>query len=358
MRAPVKRKTPTISPPHRLRPALAGLAILVVLAIVATVCALALSRRPGMVWIPGGEFVMGTDDPKSMTNERPAHRVKVDAFWIDAHDVTNAEFAAFVNATGYITTAERKPDWEEMKKQVPPGTPKPDDSMMVPGALVFTPTDHPVDLADLSQWWAWVPGASWRHPQGPTSTIQNKDDYPVVQVSWDDATAYAKWAGKRLPTEAEWEFAAHGGKYGTRYYWGNDFRPAGKFMCNTFTGLFPVKDSAEDGFAGASPVKAFPANAYGLYDMAGNVWQWTADWYRSDMHERNSKTDCCINPTGPSDSFDPAQPFTPERVIKGGSYLCSDTYCESYRPTARRGSPADTGTNHTGFRCAASAQTK
>jgi len=165
---------------------LAGLAILVVLAIVATVCALALSRRPGMVWIPGGEFVMGTDDPKSMTNERPAHRVKVDAFWIDAHDVTNAEFAAFVNATGYITTAERKPDWEEMKKQVPPGTPKPDDSMMVPGALVFTPTDHPVDLADLSQWWAWVPGASWRHPQGPTSTIQNKDDYPVVQVSWDD----------------------------------------------------------------------------------------------------------------------------------------------------------------------------
>jgi len=337
---------------------LAGLAILVVLAIVATVCALALSRRPGMVWIPGGEFVMGTDDPKSMTNERPAHRVKVDAFWIDAHDVTNAEFAAFVNATGYITTAERKPDWEEMKKQVPPGTPKPDDSMMVPGALVFTPTDHPVDLADLSQWWAWVPGASWRHPQGPTSTIQNKDDYPVVQVSWDDATAYAKWAGKRLPTEAEWEFAAHGGKYGTRYYWGNDFRPAGKFMCNTFTGLFPVKDSAEDGFAGASPVKAFPANAYGLYDMAGNVWQWTADWYRSDMHERNSKTDCCINPTGPSDSFDPAQPFTPERVIKGGSYLCSDTYCESYRPTARRGSPADTGTNHTGFRCAASAQTK
>jgi formylglycine-generating enzyme required for sulfatase activity len=307
-----------------------------------------------MVWIAGGEFVMGTDDPKSMTNERPGHRVKVDGFWMDEHDVTNAQFAQFVKATGYVTTAQKKPVWEDMKKQLPPGTPKPDDAMMVPGALVFTPTDHPVDLADLSQWWSWVPGADWRHPRGPGSGIEGKDDYPVVQVSWDDAAACAKWAGKRLPTEAEWEFAAWGGTHGTRYYWGNQFRPGGKYMCNTYTGTFPVRDTAEDGYGGESPVNAFPPNGYGLYDMAGNVWQWTADWYRFDLHEQNAKTDCCINPAGPADSFDPSQPFTPERVIKGGSYLCSESYCESYRPTARRGSPPDTGTNHTGFRCVAS----
>ena len=308
----------------------------------------------GMVWIPGGQFMMGTDDPNSMPNERPAHRVKVDGFWMDEHDVTNAEFRKFVDATGYVTTAERKPQWDEIKKQLPPDAPRPDASMLAPGALVFVPTDHPVPLDDLSAWWRWVPGASWRHPQGPGSSIEGKDDDPVVQVSWDDAFAYAKWAGRRLPTEAEWEYASHGEKYGTRYYWGDTFRPAGKFMCNTFTGQFPVKDTGEDGFAGLAPVKSFPPNGYGLYDMAGNVWQWCGDWYRADVHEQNARVACCINPAGPTASFDPAEPYTPKRVVKGGSFLCSDSYCESYRPTARRGTPPDTGTNHTGFRCARS----
>ncbi|HEY2585678.1 MAG TPA: formylglycine-generating enzyme family protein [Tepidisphaeraceae bacterium] len=316
------------------------------------------ASQSGMRWIPGAEYVMGTDDPKSLHNERPAHRVRVDGFWMDVHDVTNGEFRRFVDATGYVTTAERKPQWEEIRKQLPPGTPRPDDAMLVAGALVFTPTDHAVDLRDLSQWWRWVPGASWRHPHGPGSDIAGKDDYPVVQVSWDDAGGYAKWAGKRLPTEAEWEYAARGGKYGTRYYWGDEFRPGGRFMCNTFTGLFPVKDTGEDGFAGPSPVGAFPPNGYGLYDMAGNVWQWCSDWYRADMHAQNAQTDCCVNPAGPSESLDPNEPYMPKRVVKGGSFLCSDSYCESYRPTARRGTPPDTGTNHTGFRCAKSAEPK
>jgi formylglycine-generating enzyme required for sulfatase activity len=285
-----------------------------------------------MIWIPSGEFVMGTDGPQSMPNERPARRVKVNGFWIDEHDVTNAEFRKFVDATHYVTTAEKPVDWEELKKQVPQGTPKPADEMLKPGSLVFTPPDHPVDLADLSNWWTWTAGANWRHPQGPASNIDGKDDYPVVQVSWDDAVAYAEWAGKRLPTEAEWEYAARGGSTrNTRFIWGDEFRPNGKFMANTFTGEFPHKNTAEDGFAGISPVKSFPPNGYGLYDMAGNVWNWCADEYRE-------------NPGAAPDPF--------RRVSKGGSFLCNSTYCESYRPTARRGIPFDTGSGHVGFRCA------
>jgi formylglycine-generating enzyme required for sulfatase activity len=289
---------------------------------------------PGMKWIPAGEFMMGTDDVNSMPNERPAHREKVEGFWMDAHDVTNAEYRKFVDVTKYITTAEKPVDWEELKKQVPPGTPKPPDEMLKPGSLVYTPPDHPVDLRDMSNWWTWTPGASWKHPEGPASSIDSKDDYPVVQVSWDDAVAYAKWAGKRLPTEAEWEYAARGGeKTNTRYYWGDDFKPNGKYMCNTFTGDFPYHNTAEDGFAGTSPVGSFPPNGYGLYDMAGNVWNWCADEYR----EHQDAT---------------PEPF--QRVTKGGSFLCSASYCESYRPTARRGTPFDTGTGHVGFRCAKS----
>ena len=312
---------------------------------------------PGMVWVPGGQFSMGTDDPTAMPNEHPAHPVRVDGFWMDAHDVTNAQFRRFVEATGYLTTAERKPDWQQIRKQLPPGTPKPDDSVLVPGALVFTPTDHPVDLRDLSQWWRWVPGASWRHPLGPDSDLRGHDDDPVVQVSWDDATAYARSAGKRLPTEAEWEFAAWGGHFGTRFYWGNELRPGGKFMCNTYQGTFPVRDAGEDGFAGISPVKSFPPNGYGLYDMAGNVWQWCNDWYRADAHELTVAQNhgCCANPPGPANSLDPNEPYTPKRLVKGGSFLCSVEYCESYRPSARRGEPPDTGTNHLGFRCVMSA---
>lgn len=313
----------------------------------------------GMVWIPGGEFRMGTDDVRSMANERPAHRVKLDGFWMDVHDVTNADFRRFVAATNYVTTAERKPSWEEIKKQVPPGTPKPDDSVLVPGSLVFTPPDNEVLLNDLSQWWTWTPGANWNHPQGPDSNIDGKDDYPVVQVSWDDAVAYARWAGKRLPTEAEWEYAARGGatKQG-RFWWGNVFQPDGKFMCNSFTGDFPYRNTATDGYTRTNPWRAFPANGYGLHDMAGNVWQWTADWYRPDTHATAAECkdkSCCTNPRGPSESFDPAEPYAPKRVIKGGSFLCNVSYCESYRATARRGTSPDTGSEHVGFRCVKSA---
>ena len=315
---------------------------------------------PGMVWIPAGEFLMGTDDEASMPNERPAHRVQLDGFWIDETPVTNAQFRKFVEATGYVTTAERLVDWEELKKQVPPGTPKPPDEMLQPGSLVFTPPDHAVDLRDLSGWWTWTTGASWRHPQGPGSTLDGKGDYPVVQVSWDDAAAYAQWAGKRLPTEAEWEYAARGGvETNTRYGWGDEARPEGKWMCNSFTGEFPFRNTAEDGFAGTSPVKAFPANGYGLYDMAGNVWQWTGDFYRPDIHVLTAKTcDCAVNPKGPPRSFNPTRevPTAAERVIKGGSFLCHPSYCESYRPTARRGTPTDTGSEHVGFRCAMDAK--
>jgi len=309
---------------------------------------------PGMVWIPGGEFMMGTDDPKSVPNERPQHPVKVDGFWMDETTVTNAQFRKFVEATGYVTTAEKPVDWEELKKQVPPGTPKPADEVLRPGSLVFTPPGKPVDLRNMSGWWTWMNGADWKHPEGPKSNIDGKDNYPVVQVSWDDAVAYAKWAGKRLSTEAEWEFAARGGLAGKRFAWGDEFEPGGKHMANTYSGQFPVKDTADDGFAGTSPVKSFPANGYGLYDMAGNVWQWTSDIYRPDTNAKAAHDGSLLtNPTGPTEPFDPTRevPRNLERVIKGGSFLCHASYCESYRPTARRGTPPDTGSGHVGFRC-------
>lgn len=317
----------------------------------------AVAHEPGMVWVPAGEFTMGTDDDKGQPAERPAHRVRVDGFWMDASDVTNAEFANFAAATGYITTAERKPDWNEIKKQLPPGTPKPDDSVLVSGSLVFTPPDHPVPFNDMSGWWTWVPGASWKHPEGPESNLKGRENHPVVQVSWDDAMAYAKWAGKRLPTEAEWEYAARGSLDGKRYSWGDTFAPGGKYMANTWTGDFPYKNTAADGYTGTSPVKSFPPNGYGLYDMAGNVWQWCADLYRSDAYEKCSGKTCCFNPKGPADTFNPTRDVanSPEHVTKGGSFLCNAEYCESYRPSARRGVPPDTSTAHIGFRCVKSA---
>jgi formylglycine-generating enzyme required for sulfatase activity len=321
----------------------------------ATQAAAGRDAPPGMRWIAGGEFTMGSEAEGANPNEAPTHRVRVDGFWIDETAVTNAEFARFVEATGWVTIAERPVDWEAMKATVPPGTPKPPPEMLEPGSLVFTPTQGEVSLSDLSNWWRWQSGASWRHPEGPGSTIVGRESHPVVQVAWDDAVAYTAWAKKRLPTEAEWEVAARGGLENKRYAWGDEFRPGGKSMANTYTGKFPVRDTAEDGFAGTAPVRSFPANAYGLYDMGGNVWNWCSDWFRSDAHALAAPEGCCQNPPGPRDSWDATDPLAPKRVIKGGSFLCNPSYCESYRPSARRGTPPDTGSSHVGFRCALSA---
>jgi formylglycine-generating enzyme len=306
---------------------------------------------PGMVWVPGGEFLMGTDDPDAQAVERPAHRVRLDGFWIDQTEVTNAQFRRFVKATGYITTAERPVDWEQLKEQLPPNTPKPPDDKLMPGSLVFTPPDHPVSLDDITNWWRWTPGASWQHPHGPGSSIMGKDNHPVVHVSWDDALAYSKWAGKRLPTEAEWEFASRGGLEGKKYAWGDEFRPGGKILANTWQGPFPETNFNDDGFPQTSPVKSFPPNRFGLYDMIGNVWEWCADWYRPDTYKIDSRTPLLINPTGPEASYDPDEPYQSKRVTRGGSFLCSANYCTNYRPSARRGTATDSGMSHLGFRC-------
>jgi len=300
----------------------------------------------GMVRIPGGAFTMGSDDEMSRRNEQPPHAVTIDAFWMDETPVTNAQFSAFVKATGYETIAERKPDWEELKKSLPPGTPKPDDSLLVAGSMVFVPSAGPVDLRDMSNFWQWVPGASWRHPEGPGSDLTGRAQHPVVQIAWYDAAAYAKWAGKRLPTEAQWEFAARGGT-ASRYFWGDEFEPNGQSMANTWNGSFPYRNTGADGYERTAPVRTFAANGYGLYGMAGNVWNWCADAYRPDTYALRGD-EVCANPTGPP-GRDNAQGT--QHVVKGGSFLCHAEYCASYRPSARRGLPADTGMSHVGFRC-------
>ncbi len=309
---------------------------------------------PGMVWISGGEFTMGTNSKLGWLDEKPAHRVRVDGFWMDATEVTNAQFRRFAEATGYVTTAEKPPSLEEILSQSPPGTPPPPKEKLVPGSLVFRPTSGPVDTRDFSQWWRWTPGANWRHPEGPNSDIEGKEDHPVVHVSWDDAVAYAKWAGKRLPTEAEWEFAARGGLDGKLYAWGDEPFREEKPQCNIWQGDFPYRNTAQDGYERTAPVKSFPPNGYGLYDMAGNVWEWCADWYQRDLYRRRSGKGVIINPRGPDRPHDPARPFTPQRVQKGGSFLCNDSYCSRYRPSARHGCSPDTGMSHVGFRCAKS----
>jgi formylglycine-generating enzyme required for sulfatase activity len=273
---------------------------------------------------------------------------------MDATEVTNKQFRQFVDETHYLTTAEKPVDWEELKKQVPPGTPKPADEMLKPGSLVFTPPDHPVDLADYSQWWRWTPGANWQHPAGPDSSIDGKDDLPVVQVSYDDAIAYCKWAGKRLPTEAEWEFAARGGLDGKVNVWGDE--PIDPKRANTWQGHFPDHNTAEDGYVSVAPVGKFPPNGYGLYDMAGNVWEWCSDLYRFDAYEKLvaqvGKDQVAVNPAGPDRTADPRNPDAPVvHVQRGGSYLCNDSYCASYRPSARMGAPPDSAAQHVGFRC-------
>jgi formylglycine-generating enzyme required for sulfatase activity len=312
-----------------------------------------------MVWITGGEFRMGSEHPLARPDERPIHRVRIDGFWLDQTEVTNAQFAAFAQATGYRTVAERPIDWEELKKQVPPGTPKPDDAQLQPGSLVFTPPAGPVDTRNAAGWWTWTIGANWQQPTGPGSNLDGRADHPVVHVAFEDAAAYAKWAGKRLPTEAEWEFAARGGLDGKANVWGDE--PVDAKRCNTWQGRFPDQDTAADGFPGAAPVRSFAANGYGLYDMAGNVWEWCSDRYRPDTYARQALLaggldKVLANPAGPERSLDPRNPHAPDsRVHRGGSYLCNDSYCASYRPSARMAAPTDTGMSHLGFRCASSA---
>lgn len=303
----------------------------------------------GMVWIEGGEFAMGAGDDEGREDEYPQHTVRVSGFWMDKTEVTNAQFKKFIDATGYVTTAEKKPDWEELKKQLPPGTPKPDESVLVPASLVFMPTSHPVELNDVGQWWKWQEGANWRQPRGPGSTIHGKDDYPVVHISWYDAIAYCKWAGKRLPTEAEWEWAARGSSKG-KYTWGDEAIESGKPRANTWQGSFPDKNTAWDAFAGLAPVKSFAPNARGLYDLAGNVWEWCSDWYRADYYAaiKNEKVQ---DPAGPASSLDPMEPTVPKRVVRGGSFMCHASYCKGYRVSARMKTSPDTGLEHTGFRC-------
>lgn len=303
----------------------------------------------GMVWIKGGEYMMGAADGEGRPDEYPQHKVKLDGFWIDITEVTNAQFKKFIDATGYITTAEKKPDWEELKKQLPPGTPKPDESMLVASSLVFTPPVLPVPLNDVAQWWSWKEGADWKHPQGPGSTIEGKDNYPVVHISWYDAVAYCKWAGKRLPTEAEWEMAAKSGT-DNKYTWGNEDPEKGKPKANTWQGSFPDKNTGWDQFNRSSPVKSFAPNGLGLYDMAGNVWEWCSDWYRPD-HYSSKKKMLVANPKGPESSYDPMEPTIPKKVVRGGSFMCHASYCKGYRVSARMKTSPDTGLEHTGFRC-------
>ncbi len=322
-----------------------------------------MSAPPGMVWIQAGEFTMGTDDASAWSAEKPAHRVRISGFWMDATEVTNAQFKRFVQATGYKTVAERTPDWEELKKQVPPGTPKPGPDVLQPGSLVFTPPDHPVALNDISQWWAWTHGADWRHPEGPKSTIDGRENHPVVHVAWEDVEAYAKWAGKRLPTEAEWEYAARGGLEGKKFVWGDEEVTDEKPRCNIWQGQFPWKNTMNDKYPRTAPVKSFSPNGYGLYDMDGNVWEWCSDFFRADEYARvrtESKGKTLIDPRGPGDSWDPDEILanTPKRVIRGGSFLCHKSYCESYRPSARRGQTLDTSASHLGFRCAMTAKSR
>ena len=297
----------------------------------------------GMVWIPGGAFSMGSEDAE-MRDARPFHRVAIDGFWMDQTEVTNEEFARFVKATGYVTVAERTPDAKDF-----PGAPP---ENLVAGSVVFTPPNQKVPLDNHFAWWRYVPGANWRHPDGPESDLKGKEKHPVVHIAFEDASAYAQWTGKRLPTEAEFEFAARGGLDRKRFAWGDEFKPGGKFQANSFQGHFPETNTGEDGFLGTAPVASFPANAFGLFDMAGNVWEWTTDWYRADYYETLAAThQVARNPQGPADSFDPSEPRVAKRVHRGGSFLCTDEYCARYMPGGRGKGEPSTGTNHLGFRC-------
>lgn len=298
----------------------------------------------GMVWVPGGTFWMGCENCE-MPDALPVHLVEVDGFWMDQTPITNRQFERFVKATAYVTVAERKPDPKDY-----PGAPV---ENLVAGSAVFTQPPQDVPLDDYLQWWRYVPGASWNHPEGPGSTTAGREDHPAVHLAWEDAVAYAKWAGKRLPTEAEYEFAARGGLDRHAYAWGNELKPGGKWAANIWQGRFPSKNAHEDGYFATSPVRAFAANGYGLYDMGGNVWQWCADWYRPDYFAKVAATGgtATRNPQGPVESYDPEEPGTAKRVQKGGSFLCSDEYCTRYLVGSRGKGAPDSGSSNVGFRC-------
>jgi sulfatase modifying factor 1 len=292
------------------------------------------------VWIEGGTFLMGSDD--FYPEERPIHRVRVDGFWMDTDPVTAADFRRFVEATGYVTVAERPPD--------PAAYPDVAPSLLVPGSLVFRRPSHRVPLRDYRQWWAYVPGACWHRPEGPDSSLEGRENHPVTHIAFEDAEAYARWAGKALPTDAEWEYAARGGLESARFVWGDEFTPGGRLMANTWQGEFPWQNLGAAGYEGTSPVGTFPSNGYGLRDMAGNVWEWTADFFKPQHPALSENAKPCCIPRNPRvDS--PEAAVIPSRVLKGGSHLCAPNYCLRYRPAARSAQAVDSSACHIGFRC-------
>jgi formylglycine-generating enzyme len=335
---------------HFTRACLAHAILGVVLSLFATELAAAEApdrqTSPGMVWIPGGEFHMGSAWELARRDEKPVHRVRVDGFWLDASEVTNAQFRQFVATTGYVTTAEQAPKLEDIMAQLPPASQPPPAKMLVPGSLVFT-----TPSGASAGGWHWTPGANWRQPWGPGSGLDGKDDHPAVHISWFDATTFCQSVGKRLPTEAEWEYAARGGLEDKPYVWGEDSPEAGSPRANIWQGRFPAQNTGADGYLATSPVRTYAPNGYGLYDMAGNAWEWTQDWYRPDTYARRAGEMVVVNPQGPDSSYDPNEPTIPKRVARGGSFLCHASYCTGYRPSARTKASPDTSLSHTGFRC-------
>ena len=305
-----------------------------------------------MAIIKAGVFLMGASSKnEALPREFPVHKVKVNSFLMDIHEVTNTQFNEFVESTGYLTTAEKKINWEVLKTQLPPNTPKPNDEILEAGSLVFHKPNKIDNLFDFSQWWRWIKGANWKQPNGPGSTIIGIENHPVVHVSYEDALEYAKWCNKRLPTEAEWEWAARGGLNNNIYPWGNENVNKGEAKCNFWSGTFPLENTKTDGYVLTSPVMKYPPNKYGLYDMAGNVWEICSDWYDVNYYNFLSEKDISLNPQGPTTWNYPREPFDPKKVMRGGSFLCNDSYCSSYRVSARMPYSKDTGMSHTGFRC-------